>query len=299
MSIVVDSPSVQGFRAPVPAALHGLAAQRIPRRILQTGLTFADTLATHRDLMQKWWQLNPEYAYMFYSDAGAMRFVEKHASRAEQEAYRAVRTGAQKADLFRILALRYLGGVYADADMELRKPLRDVVPTNASGVVGRFWGSEFMAFERGHPLLVRALRIVTANVHRQVKLIKRGNSSTHCGSPHSCVLQVTGPFALRESFSRAAHAMSCKLPLLPADRRPGAKSGGQVCPKAVRETHVCIGDKGNIYRNWACDAAYHWDCRNSGAKRKCSTKHYSRYRGKSAARMFFNLSAITASATRF
>ena len=41
---------------------------------------------------------------------------------------------------------------------ELRKPLRSFVPAGASAVVGRFWGTEFLAFERGHPLLARALQ---------------------------------------------------------------------------------------------------------------------------------------------
>ena len=84
----------------------------------------------------------------------------------------------------------------------------------------------------------------------------------------------------------------------------GAKASGDAprsCPEAVRRTHVCLRDTGNIYRTWACDAAYHWDCRNSGAKRRCNSTHYSRLggvRGKRAAWLFFNTSEIAAAAAR-
>ena len=127
------------------------------------------SVTEHRGYMRSWWRLNPEYEYTFYSDAVAMQFVEQHATPMEMQAYRAVRMGAQKADLFRLIVLRYAGGVYADVDTELRHPLHSVVPSGASAVLGRFWGSEFMAFERGHPLLARALQRVSANVHRQVR----------------------------------------------------------------------------------------------------------------------------------
>ena len=68
------------------------------------------------------------------------------------------------------------------------------------------------------------------------------------------------------------------------------------CPESVRQTHVCTSDKGTIYRNWACDAAYHWDCRNSGAARRCSASHYSKYRrGPGAANHFFNTTVAMSS----
>ena len=118
--------------------------------------------------------------------------------------------------------------------------------------------------------------------------------SSHCGSPHSCVLLVTGPFAVREAFGRAASSMGCVLPGLPKTAHLGAASAAAArqCPETVQRTHVCMHDKGNVYRTWACGAAYHWDCRNSGATRKCSQSHYSKFKGKRAAWQFFNVSAI-------
>ena len=245
-------------------------------------------MSSHSTYMATWYEQNPEYEYAFFSDDAASRFVNKHASAAEREAYHAVVTGAQKADLFRLVALRYRGGVYADADMELRRPLRRFIPSNASAVVGGYWGSEFLAFEPNHPLLVHATARIAANVHRQLKWMREGNSSKHCGSAHSCVILVSGPYALRAALSKAAKSMGCKLP----GRIGSAAATIPACPEAVQRTHACTKDRGNVYRTWACDAAFHWDCRNSGAKRKCASTHYSRHRrGPGAAKAFFNLTA--------
>ena len=287
----VAEPTADGHRFAAPFSSAAVPAQRIPRHIRQTGFSFAASVGEHRSYMRKWWQLNPEYEYTFYSDAAALRFVEAHAAPSEVQAYRSVRMGAQKADLFRLVALRYAGGVYADADTELRHPLRSFVPAGASAVVGRFWGSEFMAFEPGHPLLARALQRVSANVLRQVRWIRAGNRTAHCKSPHSCVLQVTGPMALRDAFAKAAKAMGC--------RPPGSIcrvcQSMATCPEPMRALHVCTNDTGDIYRTWACDAAYHWDCRNSGARRRCSAGHYSKNRrGDETARLFFDVDAINA-----
>ena len=306
-----------------------LPAQAIPRLIHQTGFTLAGALRIHDRYMAAWRTMNPEYDYTFYPEkdasdddrfspvkqpvgsplrvshittqqrssyheSNANTFVAAHADAHERAAWQAVRTGAQRADLFRLFVLRYVGGVYADVDTELRRPLRETLPANASAVLGLFWGSEFMAFAPGHPLLVRALRTIVGNVHRQVRSIAAGNTSSHCGSPHSCVLMVTGPYALRAAFSAAATAMGCRL------RGRGinsAKATSARCPEAVRRTHVCTSDSGNVYRTWACGAAYHWDCRNSGAQRACGPGHYSKHRrGPATARAFFNASVLVSKA---
>ena len=60
--------------------------------------------------------------------------------------------------------------------MELRKPLRSFVPSDTSAVIGRYWTTEFMAFEPNHPLLVEAAAKITANVHRQLQYIREGNT---------------------------------------------------------------------------------------------------------------------------
>ena len=57
---------------------------------------------------------------MLLSDDDCDAFVGAHASEDERAAYGLLRTGAQRADLFRLLFLKAIGGVYADLDLELR-----------------------------------------------------------------------------------------------------------------------------------------------------------------------------------
>ena len=87
---------------------------------------------------------------MLLSDADCDSFVGAHASDEEQRAYGLLRTGAQRADLFRILFLKVIGGVYADLDLELRTPLREVLPPQASLVAGSTWNFAFLAYQRNH-----------------------------------------------------------------------------------------------------------------------------------------------------
>lgn len=270
-------------RSPEESALEGLRKQRIPRRVVQTGRTFAEAVRKHGQMMRAWWALNPEYEYEFYDDDAASRLVRRSGSHAERHAFSVLLTGSQRADLFRLLALKYRGGVYADIDSELRAPLRRVVPSRASAVVGRFWNYEFMAYEAGHPLVVAAAAKVVANVRQQLEW-HAGCNASRCRSPHSCVLRVTGPPAYFDGVSTAARAGGCVfrgwLPTAPARECAAASD------ERFRRVHVCASDTGNVYRTWACNASKHWDCRNSGAKRGCGAGHYVK------ARDFFNLSRV-------
>ena len=76
---------------------------------------------------------------MLLSDDDCDAFVGAHANEDERAAYGLLRTGAQRADLFRLLFLKAIGGVYADLDLELRTPLRRVLPPTASSVVRHTW----------------------------------------------------------------------------------------------------------------------------------------------------------------
>ena len=79
-----------GQRPPLEAARRSAPPQRIPRRIYQTGYSFAAAMRVHSNFMAPWWQLNPEYEYAFYSDAAALRLINTHASAAGRQAYNAV-----------------------------------------------------------------------------------------------------------------------------------------------------------------------------------------------------------------
>ena len=70
-------PTSSGYRPATHRSID-MGAQRIPRRVLQTGLSFVKSNASHHGLMQNWWMMNAEYTYSFFSDARALQFVEQH-----------------------------------------------------------------------------------------------------------------------------------------------------------------------------------------------------------------------------
>ena len=177
------------YRAPVPAATETALQQAIPRVLLQLSSTPAHALLKHEQWMRTWWTLNPEYHYMLLSDGDCDGFVGAHASAEERAAYGLLRTGAQRADLFRLLFLKAIGGVYADLDLELRTPLRRVLPPTASSVVGSTWNFAFLAYQARHPLLQYAAAGVVRKVLAQARAIRLGLPG-RCYSPVSCVLKV-------------------------------------------------------------------------------------------------------------
>ena len=167
------------------------STQTIPRVIFQVGATAESALKKHEKWMQTWWTLNPEYDYMLLSDEDCDSFVGAHASDDERRAYGVLRTGAQRADLFRVLWLKLVGGVYADLDLELRMPLRQAFDraaglddssratnfrewaalprdnrSEASLVAWDFsgWNFAFLAYERDHPLLTSVTRSIVVLV---------------------------------------------------------------------------------------------------------------------------------------
>lgn len=249
-------------------------------------------MAVHERHMTAWWRLNPEYRYLFFDDARAARFVQERANSDEIIAYAALLTGAQKADLFRLLSLKYEGGVYADIDSELRAPLWTAIPQNASAVVGRYWNTEFMAYEPHHPLLVGTLHRITSGVLMQLRKLQRlalegVDDDRRCRSPHSCVIRVTGPDAYHAGISELAPQLGCAS----RGRLPAHRDCRHSQHDTMRRLHICSRDMGDKYRTWACNISRHWDCRNSGARRRCSRSHYTRVQN------FFNVTALFGNAT--
>ena len=209
--------------------------------------------------MSSWWTQNPEYEYTFFNDSAAANFVRDYGSADERRAYRSLRVGAQRADLFRLLYLREMGGVYADLDQELGSPLRSWIPADASAVVGRYWPYELLIFAPQHPIMVATAKSAVANVNRQLDLHLR-NSTERCTSPHTCVLTQTGPAILQIAAREAAVAEGCDKPrsagLEPKrDCHAGASA-------VMRSVHYCAEFGKNTFPAWTfCGASRHWDCR--------------------------------------
>lgn len=84
---------------------------RIPRVIIQTGKCLNDKPRVNR------WQLaNPSYAYKYFDDEMCKLFLAEHFEDRVVKAFKTLRPGAFKADLFRYAYLFVHGGVYIDLD---------------------------------------------------------------------------------------------------------------------------------------------------------------------------------------
>lgn len=227
--------------------------QVVPRRIMQTGHTFAHALSNHAHWMRAWWEMNPEYEYSFFGDVHAVRFVRAHASPRELCAFLSVHTGSQRADLFRVIYMRKMGGVYADIDQELRTPLAGAVPPAATALVGRFWPFEFLVFSPEHPILIEAVYQMTDNILEQVDW-KRTNSTRRCKGSHQCVIRVTGPLAWSSSVGAATQAGGC--------RNKGRMVGWNDCKHArlaaLQHMRICAEDESDAFNTWSCNISRHW-----------------------------------------
>jgi len=280
------------YHRPANASLLArLGPQTIPRRIVQTGWTYDRARQSSGRLMDTWLDLNPEYEYNFFGDEHASRFVRMHGTPREAEAIGRILTGSQRSDLFRVIYLRLVGGVYADTDEGLRRPLRTLiggvdslglaVPATATGVSNNFWQFEFLPFRAGHPIMVSAARIFTDNVLLHVAL-KQRNASNACRTPHECIIRNTGPLAYTSGVGSATHAPGGCTNRIRTPRRSDCVNAANT---ALRTMYICAGDAGTIWNSWSCGFARHWDCRNSAKRRTCPTKHYVR------TREFFELGA--------
>ena len=84
-----------------------------------------------------------------------------------------------------------------------------------------------------------------------------------CTGAHSCITSVTGPYAYRAALRGAARTLGCRRGDL------SAKSCASSSDLMMRSIFRCTD-----VEHWYCDAARHWDCRNSPARRPCGSRHY-------------------------
>ena len=268
------SADAAGFRLADERVLRALPPQQIPRVVVQTGPTFVRSMAKYARHMQSWWRLNPEYVYIYFNDSQSSRYVVAHATASERRAWRALVIKASRADLFRLLYLKYHGGVYADLDAELGRPLRELVRHNSSAVTGKMWPFECMIFAPHHPIIVAAVKNAVANVLEQIEL-HRNQSGLRCHRPVDCVIHVTGPAPYEQAIFEVATANGCdrkNRKILPRACR-GARGIMQSVQHCDWQRPLHWGPQWGSDLNgvpmWECNAFRHWDCRWTRAYDAC------------------------------
>mmetsp|Transcript_41182 Transcript_41182/g.68489 ORF Transcript_41182/g.68489 Transcript_41182/m.68489 type:complete len:320 (-) Transcript_41182:180-1139(-) len=262
-----------------PAQIQ-LAKTRIPQVLLQCGANLNDTNAYQESFRV----LNPEYEYMLWIEADAISFIDAVGSEQERYAYASIVAGANKGDMLRLIFLREVGGVFAETDTRLTKPLREVLAADASGVVVRGWDFDLLAFEAHHPLIIAAIANGTRLVFWQLALLREGSRS-RCRGPTACGIRIIGPTMYRRNAATSARALGChvpvgRLPNVPIDCRESFS-------EPMRTLRVCEACKDeNVYAHLSCNRRD----RIAGSTllpRTCGRDHYSQFQKKR--REFFRI----------
>src|SRR5579884_1272445 len=113
--------------APIGCPTEGdkFMAERIPRRIIQTGKS-RDLPLLARAAAMNLRLLNPDFEYLFFDDVQVEEFIDT-----EFPQYRPIVDSfpvrIQRYDLFRYLAVYRFGGFYFDTDVLLASPLEDLL----------------------------------------------------------------------------------------------------------------------------------------------------------------------------
>lgn len=76
-------------------------------------------------------EMTPEFDHVFYDDTARLKSIEENFESNVVKAYKCLKPGAFKADLWRYCILYVKGGVYIDMDIELVVPLLPILKENS------------------------------------------------------------------------------------------------------------------------------------------------------------------------
>jgi mannosyltransferase OCH1-like enzyme len=118
---------------------------------------------------------NPGFHHYLFDDNDCREFIREHFRPDVLEAYDSLVPGAYKADLWRLCVLFIKGGIYLDIKISCVNGFRLIELTEQNHFVkDRFLKTNpnaiynaLIASERGNPFLLRAIRLIVANVKRK------------------------------------------------------------------------------------------------------------------------------------
>lgn len=113
--------------------------------------------------------LSPMHEFRFMGDQQIKTYIQKNFDARITQAYMKLNDGAAKADLWRLLVLNHLGGVYMDIDAHLVWPLGRIIGTSNSEFYitmrdNRHYTNYFFASAPDNPHLSKAIEIILDNV---------------------------------------------------------------------------------------------------------------------------------------
>ena len=175
----------------------------IPPVLYKTGYdNYEDLPEETKENFKKIMEENPDYTIEYYSDEDSMAFIEKNFDNDVLVAYKKLKPGAFKADLFRYCILYKKGGVYGDLNQEYLVSLDELVDREKDKLVlsrdGYFFLKDygidiaFMAAVKELDLFEKCINQIVENVKKKLYTIS--------------ALGVTGPWLMRNVFVKNEEA---------------------------------------------------------------------------------------------
>lgn len=238
----IPHPRISLLRSPLPS-LKGYQSEELPKKIWQTWHTPAMFLDEEdKARVRTWHELNPNHRYELLTDQGAETFVRQHFAEDPliRDVFLNLTDTILRADFLRYLVLlaegkfllqvwlrkliKSVGGVYADLDVECRKPIVTWTPDAFTGRAGVVLGIEadrkpvkndvelyydhreyiwgitnwtFMA-KCGHPFMRFVAERVAMNLLKVAEKQQRSLSTMELS--YKEVIDATGPRAFTEAF---------------------------------------------------------------------------------------------------
>lgn len=110
----------------------------IPKQIWQTSAFEYEDLPYYLKVMAETWQeLNPDYNYIYASDAKCRKMILEDYGQQYLDLYNSIDIGFVRADFWRYLILKKYGGFYADIDTYCLKSLSDWVSLDGKMVIAK------------------------------------------------------------------------------------------------------------------------------------------------------------------
>ena len=206
-------------------------------------------------------RMNAEYTFVAYDDRRCEHVIRNYGSPIELRAFRHLANGAPRADLCRMLVLKYLGGVYIESDVQLIGPLRTIHDNlhQFSLFTGFYWPFEFVGCVPWHPIIVAVVETQVRAIMHQVR------SKASCDS-HACLIRATGAVAYWSAIGAVTRAHGCRNRF----QRPGPADCRASNDTALRNMYVCARNSSSPSHAYSCGVARHLDCRSSASRRPCA-----------------------------
>jgi len=184
----------------------------IPKRIVQTWPTH--NLGILRKVAKTWQDLNPTFTYTLFDDTECEELIRSNFAPRVQRAYKSIKAGAFKADLWRYCELYLNGGVYVDVDTVCLGSIDNIVDPNATLVTPIDLNpfnlfNAFIAVVPGHPVMLMCIKTIVHNVESKKKQI--GLDFSGPGVLGKCVAKYLGmrrkQFVLSDTINKGVQLL--------------------------------------------------------------------------------------------